>query len=62
MDVSIKGPKPRVCSHVCLWAFRLLLLRVVIIEEGAWEGKGSNVKPARGLDYWAVSISSAAVV
>lgn len=62
MDVSIKGTKPRVCGHVCLWAFRLVLLWVVIIEEGVWEGKGSNVKPVRGLDYWAVSISSAAVV
>lgn len=32
------------------------------MEEGVWEGKGSNVKPVRGLDYWTVSISSAAVV
>ena len=62
MDVSIKGTKPRVCSHVCLWAFHLVLLWVVFIEEGLWEGKGSNVKPVQGLDYWAVSISSAAVV
>lgn len=62
MDVSIKGTKPRVCSHVCLWAFRLVLQWVVIIEEVVWEGKGSNVKPVRGLDYWTVSISSAAVV
>lgn len=62
MDVSIKGTKPRVCSHVCLWAFRLGLLWALIIEEGLWEGKGSNVKLVRGLDYWAVSISSAAVV